>query len=369
MDFGDCHKGKVLVWTVVWVFLITVSLEIFFRSGVLWRLTFLEPYFLNVDERRHHNAFLIEQIKSREKSTYEEYFVFLGGSATGVESIMADEEVAKSLSDRAGKKIGFSSIVASYGTITDFEKIIHSLAEADVTFVIGVSPLLFNQTLKRSYEFYHKKLKRQMLKYYYLPAPIDTLSILKNLGADISLSQYILLKSNMTVVGDVIKKSCIKWIAGQDPKGKFRRHNISPKARIVVKDQAIKKSRRKYRSKKTEALYLKRSTAHFIILEKLLNFCKSRQIDVLLVEPPHPDAVFPAMQRGFRKYFEDIEDVSQKYQVSYRGFQENGPWAQDYFWDVKHMMPSGRKKFTPMLVAYLTDFTITKKAQTQERGE
>lgn len=348
MLFSDCQRRNVLLWSIAWAIIIVFGLELFFRSGLLWTISSLEPFFLKDYKEYHRSAFQIVRIKNRDRTKYDNYFVLLGGSASALYSITGDKEIADIISKKTERKIGFSTVAGAFGTLADYEKIIHSLADKDIVFVLGLEPYLFSNI--NSYTFFRKKNNRLIKKFYYLPPPVNTITLLRKNGVDVSYKEMFIAKDNLESIGNIIRKTYIDLINGNNLRTAYIRHK-NPGKKTAITEAKIKP--KFYHNFYSGDKYLDKSPVNFMLLKKIVTFCRERSISILFFELPAPDLIYPSLENGYGQYYVDIKNFTQKHRIPYSQFQDVIPWKNEYFGDSTHMRTPGREKFTPMLASFI----------------
>lgn len=303
------------------------------------------------DAHWNYTAFQLHRIKNSNLNDYDEFLVHIGGSSTGVEAITTDQAMAEKLSERTGKKIGYASVVASYGDVLDYEKIIRYLKNDRITFVVGLEPYLFTRDISQATEFYSEKQKRRIVEYYYLPVPFSSILLVNSLGYKLSFFEGFVTEKNLFSLGETVQTITKKAIAGRGLVGKYDRHRTSRKAKPATEKKLTKFIKS---NKKAAEEYKKISGIQFVLLEKIAKFCSDNSMKLLFFELPAPDYLYPSLESGYAQYYSDIVNFSKKYDIPYQEFQDNY-WPANYYRDRRHLKEEGRLQFEDLLVSYLAN--------------
>lgn len=301
-----------------------------------------------------HNAFELQRIINRDKAAWDEYFVLVGGSATAVESITSSKEASKILSKKTGKRIGFSNLGASYGSLSDCVKIISALKEADVTIILGIEPISFNRDQKAELEFYNENTERYERKYYYLPVPKEVSTILKEEGVSIPLSQYIISLNCWPTVGEWLKKSLIRKIEGKKLTTAYNPHD---RRNVPVTPERMEVFRKRFIRNKNFAEQSKRP---FLMMDAIVQIIKDSNLQLILFELPKPDLLLDSYKIMAPDYPKAISKIVDDNNFPYLDFQNSGPWKREYYRDAHHMTKAGRQKLTDLITTKLAEIILGK---------
>lgn len=333
------------IFTVFWIVILLLSFEVIFRSQLIWKASFLEPLMLTSGYHDwHHNAFEIQKVKNRNKSSYDEYFVVLGGSAAGLECFTSDKQMSELLSRLSGKKIGVSSIVASYHTFSDEVKIINVLKDSNVTFILGMEPLRMWRDSSFEFQFFEEYSKRYLRKYYFLDIPKEYKNFLATENCSIPLAQNFKSLNYWPTLGLIIRKDLVRLITSREVNNFYNRHQTSNKKSPLTISGSESMANKLINNFKPK--YLENNERHWVLLKALLNFVSSNNIKIKVFELPRSNELTAAYDNMAPNYDQRIRSILEKDGVEYLEFQNEGPWLRTYYHDAHHMVKQGREKFT-----------------------
>ncbi len=348
---------RIVLWTLIWIITLLVGGELFIRSQTLWKFGAIEPYMLFSGYGKHHySAFEIQRIKNRNKSDYDEYYVLLGGSAAGLECFTSDKQVSNFLSKKTRKKIGFSSIAASFHTFSDEIKVMNELKDADVTFILGLEALRVWRDKSFSLQFYEKSLKRHIRKYYYLQLPEGYTKFLKRQGIEVPLSQHLLSLNFWPVMGEGLKKEVTRWLKTGHYKRAYNRHSASNRKKGLTLKRAKAVASKLSSSFKKQ--YGENSDRHFTILEKLIEFVEDNNLRLIVFDLPQPEDMLIDLEIMAPDYTNRISSIVQKHNLTYFYFQNDIEWNRTYYHDAHHMVKAGQTQFTILFTDKLAKHII-----------
>lgn len=286
----------------------------------------------------------------------------IGGSAGGLECVTDDSHISMLLSEKTGKKIGFSSIVASYKTFSDSIKIIEELKDANVTFLFGLEPYLFYKS--PSMEFQFEKKGRPIRKYHFLKVPDSYADFLSAQKIDVPLAQHFISMNMYPVLGEMFKKMIINPIKGKSVKYEYDRHRISKKKKPLTAEKADKLAK-KITSTKKKA-YLANWKQQDILFRTLVKYVREQPGNsIVFFDLPQPDVLVPALEIMAPDYLDRLSGIIKEYNLYYMNFQADGPWVKGYYHDAHHMIEPGRIRFTDVLADGLAEYILAPKTSWQ----
>lgn len=350
--FKTRHKSRVACWAFFWVALLLIGLEISFRAGYPYKFSFLEPYLLlRKNDDWTHNLFEIQRILNMEMTEYDEVYVYIGGSGA-LESISWDGQVEKMIAEDTGKTVRFISLCSSYKTFADEIKIINSLAQANVTFILGVEAWRFKVNPDIQLE-YRDKENRYVKKYFHLAMPSGPLDFLVENGTPVSYKQILRLPHSAAYLGELLKKRLEEVVT----KGEVRMRKHDRHATSRKKNKAYPKERitGAIRSLGENDSYKLNSDFNFQLLEQAVNLAHEQGNRVIIVDVPPNGALSSGFAAFAPDYAARIRSFAERNKIDYLEFSDNGPWKNEYYRDLHHMIKAGWSKFTPLLARRLAE--------------
>jgi len=333
-------------------------MEILFLTGWPWRFSDLEPYLLRKkNDNWTHNAFEIERIKRLERSDYDEFIVFLGGSPS-LEAIERDTIISRRLTEITGSRILFKSLCASLQTFTDNAKILQALGNINGIVLIGIEPLSFKKELE-SQLAERMKDGHLHLKYYFLSPPKGIINILSNSGLNINIYQRLIIFRTLNILGEILKKRFIN---------SFTLHKLSRRIkhdRHAVGDRPPVNEINKKKQSKWLSKLLKKYIKYHILNRDLLFHCvqiaKKNHNRVILIDLPN-NPIFHDEINSFQPHYDKmIHECVDKLNIGYIDLRNGSEWDPEDFRDIHHMRSPGQKKLSICLPTILASYLIKKK--------
>jgi hypothetical protein len=349
---------RILGWVFICIFFILGCFEVLLAAGYPWKYSSLEPYLLRKkNDNWTHNGFEIQRIKQAVSSkNNKEVIVFLGGSV-GLEAITSDEEMSQMLSDRLDRPVLFRSLCSSYKTFSDEIKIIEELGSlgANSTIIFNTEILRFKTTNDKQLVNFLKETEYEHLKYYFLPTSTSSSAIFDEHNIEVGIKHRVRIFRTSMVFGEIFKKKIYRFFfARQRFKSVHDRHTADSKKPVDEKQQAKLSKILDSMLEDIAEVY----KVNYQFFRAAIDKAHLNGYRVILADTPTNPLFDDQLEAFTPKYNKLIQDLVQEDNNAYLDLRDAADWKPEDFRDLHHMLPSGREKYTAILVEKLVQLNL-----------
>lgn len=330
-------KYKIVLWAAFWLLVMALACEGAIRAGLPFKIESMKPYMLLRDtDDWTECAFVFEKIKRAQQAGQDEIFVMLGGSSCR-EAISSDEDMARMLSEKSGKKVSFFSICTSDQTPHDAAKILAGMDVPGLTVLLTRTPMNFYLGVDRV----HGK------DFFFLKTSPEIRDLLEKHGIEPSFVQRFALSRTMLKFGQVLNRHLRRFIKrGELKKISHKRHYYTGKP--FGDDRALKKYEPEL-NRRLKSYDRKHKLGFDLTRLTMETALKRGQSAHFLWIPPNPKMNRNYLQREAH-FYPILDEMARDLKVDIIDMRESSDWTHTEYHDYFHLLKPGQKRFMDVFV-------------------